>query len=361
MNNKNFNKKILSNTQIDLRNTNVSFASIDMGNCQISYIDEKNNITVFSVIHGKKKDTLQVSINNSHATPLLKDHPHFIHEIFLQIKDEVEYAANKGKRKSKTKKIILAGLVIGIIGAAICVERKMDKHHHHKKYQHGSYNSFSYYDPNFPIIEKPSDFNNNNNAQNKIELAPSLRKTEPQTNDTQKEKAETINKPDNKEMIDNNPTDTKKSEPEASLQVDESNSVAPIKFSSFISKSDLSAEQVLQLQKSALAKIENGDKLSIVETIALTPDVRKMIIDAGLVERQEMDNKYVIDPNTITKLEEERHNTSNDYNIATLPTPNSFLATTNTVRLPIPGGGDIRTPKDLETFGLQGTLNVAIK
>ena len=133
-----------------------------------------------------------------------------------------------------------------------------------------------------------------------------------------------------------------------------------IKYSSLIEKNDLEQTQVLNLQKSALTKIENGENISIIESIALSPEVRQMTIESNLIEPQSIDNRYISNLVALDNFARIRQRELSKHKIPTYPDANTFMSTRSSLTLPLPGGGDLVDESELADFGLSNNLNVQI-
>jgi len=103
-------------------------------------------------------------------------------------------------------------------------------------------------------------------------------------------------------------------------------------------------------QLEALGQMD-PEKITPQMLSTLPHEVAKMLIDSGLVNQDDAPDGV---PYSIIRVPEsvvDKHR--GEDGIADIPERNSWASTGNYVSIPLPGGGDIKTPEDLKSFHLE--------
>jgi len=85
---------------------------------------------------------------------------------------------------------------------------------------------------------------------------------------------------------------------------------------------------------------------------ALPHEVARILVESGVVDQADLDGPGGV-PYRIIRLPDtvmERYRGKDG--IASIPERDSWVSTGNSVKLPLPGGGDIKSPDDIKSFGL---------
>jgi len=119
------------------------------------------------------------------------------------------------------------------------------------------------------------------------------------------------------------------------------------------------AQANLEVMQQVYEALNRSDKISPEMALQLPHDLAQKLKEAGAILTQEevaLSAKIKGQPQyKIVRLSPEVYDKLRDADgIATVPASNSWAATGGNIQLPLPGGGDIKTPDDLKNdFGLQ--------